>query len=584
MSKRRREAEDGENIDVTPRKTRRSAQVRPSLDSDVVVTPTPRKSVLRGPKSQANGIADLGATPVSSRRVLFSTPAKANQYVEKAEHTNEVATPTASRNDLSARKKSQQALHGHGADVFSEDDSQDEAIAREILGQESDEDEPAEEDVQRPSLVSTPTKTGRPRGRPKGKRRERTPTPPPDDLPPHELYFFQNRAGETKTSANTLPTHLLLKHENYHSLMKNIKDSHEEDVDRLKRLHYRAFNQWMFELDEGFNICLYGYGSKRKLTIDFAQHAHGAYEKIPQIVIVNGYAPALSISDILTTLASAILPKHITLPAQPLALCDLLTTSLTSQRSSHPIILIINSLDHAQLRKSNAQSMIAQIAAHPAISLVATCDSPNFPLLWDIALTRRLRFLYHDTTTFEPYSAEIDTVEDVNILLGRSGRRLGGKDGVGYVLKSLPENARSLFRILIAEQLALADMEVDTALPQDVHALDVDDFIGAEDEDEALAAAQSTPSRRSKKIPKPKAKPVSRSAAFTSASEGVEYRTLYHKAVEEFVCSSELNFRTLLKEFHDHQMIESRKDPMGLERLVVPLGREEMEEILEELV
>jgi origin recognition complex subunit 2 len=68
------------------------------------------------------------------------------------------------------------------------------------------------------------------------------------------------------------------------------------------------------------------------------------------------------------------------------------------------------------------------------------------------------------------------------------------------------------------------------------------------------------------------------------AVEGVEYRTLYHKAVEEFVCSSEVNFRTLLKEFHDHQMVESRKDAMGTERLSVPFRREELESMLEELV
>ena len=78
--------------------------------------------------------------------------------------------------------------------------------------------------------------------------------------------------------------------------------------------------------------------------------------------------------------------------------------------------------------------------------------------------------------------------------------------------------------------------------------------------------------------PRPIPKPV------VSGPEGVEYRTLYHKAVEEFVCSSELNFRTLLKEFHDHQMIESKKDAVGTERLIVPFRREELEGILEELV
>ena len=59
---------------------------------------------------------------------------------------------------------------------------------------------------------------------------------------------------------------------------------------------------------------------------------------------------------------------------------------------------------------------------------------------------------------------------------------------------------------------------------------------------------------------------------------------LYQKATEEFVASSEMMFRTLLKEFHDHQMITSRMDASGMEILGVPLSRDEMEGVLEDLV
>jgi origin recognition complex subunit 2 len=126
---------------------------------------------------------------------------------------------------------------------------------------------------------------------------------------------------------------------------------------------------------------------------------------------------------------------------------------------------------------------------------------------------------------------------------------VGGRDGVGFVLRSLPENARSLFRILVMEQLALSMME------------------GGADEDDL----QATPKAKNPKIVVPE------------SSQGVEYRVLYHKAVGEFVCSSEVGFRTLLKEFHDHQMIESRKDGMGTERLWVPFRQEELEGLAEDL-
>jgi origin recognition complex subunit 2 len=197
--------------------------------------------------------------------------------------------------------------------------------------------------------------------------------------------------------------------------------------------------------------------------------------------------------------------------------------------------------------------MLARLATHASINLICTVDTPNFALLWDVGLKTQYKFLFHDATTFASYDAEIDVVESVNELLGRSGRHVGGRDGVGFVLRSLPENARSLYRILVIEQLALAFME---------------DGLG--DEDEEIA----TP--RNKKVAQAK-------ATISESNQGVEYRVLYHKAVQEFVCSSEVGFRTLLKEFHDHQMIESKKDAMGTERLWVPFRQEELESLAEDL-
>ena len=144
-------------------------------------------------------------------------------------------------------------------------------------------------------------------------------------------------------------------------------------------------------------------------------------------------------------------------------------------------------------------------------------------------------------------------MESVNELLGRSGRRVSGRDGVAFVLRSLPENARSLFKILVMEQLALAFVE---------------DRLG--DEDGGLSAPKSKKATQARN-------------AIPESSQGVEYRVLYHKAVGDFVCSSEVGFRTLLKEFHDHQMIESRKDALGTERLWIPFRVEELEGLAEDL-
>jgi origin recognition complex subunit 2 len=436
----------------------------------------------------------------------------------------------------------------NGAESDEEVLDEEDELAEQILGDEEDTEAGAEEAQEEAPVPDTPSKRGR--GRPKGSgkvgrpRKQRSPTPP-TELPAHEEYFWQNRPGGTKTSNNTLSAQTLLNHDEYFQAMQSFQDRHQSEMDFLLNLHGRAYDQWIFELEEGFNICLYGYGSKRIITEKFTQRlyshlseqeAYKGKKNRPKIVVINGYSAGITVKDVLSTIASTVVPPNV--------------KNMTNNPPEHPTPVILNSIDSPYLRKTPTPSMLARLAAHPSINLVCTADTPNFPLLWDVGLKTQYKFLFHDATTFAPYDAEIDTVETVNELLGRSGRRVGGRDGVGFVLRSLPENARSLFRILVMEQLALSMMEG-----------------GGADEDDP----QATPKAKNPKIVVPE------------SSQGVEYRVLYHKAVGEFVCSSEVGFRTLLKEFHDHQMIESRKDGMGTERLWVPFRQEELEGLAEDL-
>ncbi|KAF1935810.1 ORC2-domain-containing protein [Clathrospora elynae] len=511
------------------------------------------------------GLIDgVHGTPKSTRRLVFETPTKS------ANHETPNGTPTIVRNaDRSARRKSnrrilERTLNGAGSDEEATED--EDILAEHILGEEAEDLEQAGEDsTHEVPVPDTPSKRGR--GRPKGSgkvgrpRKARSPTPPAE-LPPHEEYFWQNRPGGTKTSNNTLSAQSLLNHDEYFQAMQSYEDGHALEMHFLQELHGRAYHQWMFELDEGFNICLYGYGSKRVITERFTAHLYrhllesAPYQgtkKTPKIVVINGYSAGTTMKDVLMTIASAMVPAGLKMPNQPAALLDFLLDHLSTHPSAHPLPVILNSIDSPYLRKSPAPSMLARLAAHPSINLVCTADTLNFPLLWDVGLKTQYKLLFHDATTFATYDAEIDTVETVNDLLGRSGRRVGGRDGVGFVLRSLPEQARGLFRILVMEQMALSLIE------------------GADFEqyDEPTATAKSKKMVPVKNVPE--------------SSQGVEYRVLYHKAVEAFVCTSEVSFRTLLKEFHDHQMIESRKDAMGTERLWVPFRQEELEGLAEDL-
>lgn len=453
----------------------------------------------------------------------------------------------------SAKKRSIRTLLQNSAE---DDLTGQSTTAQEILDDGNDESEDGgidplysqgdiQDTIEGPDSKSeTPSKRGR--GRPKGSKNKRTPTPE-GNIAPEERYFFQNRSGPPQVSNNSLSSLKLLTHEEYYDLMHAYRDPHEDDNAYLFNLHKRSFSQWRFELAESFSICLYGYGSKRNIVTNFAQYLSTCSHPSPAIIVVNGYTTKLNIRTVLSTLASAIMGPDTParLSAQPNDTLSIILAYLSETPPTKPTYLVINSLDAPALRRPPALSILARLASNPHIHILATADTPNFPLAWDSTIRSQFNLIFHDCTTFAPYDAELSVVDDVHDLLGRKGRRLGGREGIAFVLKSLPENARNLYRVLVSEIL--------TALAEDIEG-------GQEDED-----------------------PV-RTEAAAEGEAGVESKTLYQKAVSEFICSSEMAFRTLLKEFQDHQMVVMRAGRGGGEVLGVPLGREEMEGVLEDLM
>ncbi|EED18110.1 origin recognition complex subunit 2, putative [Talaromyces stipitatus ATCC 10500] len=513
--------EHGSNGDVTPSKRMRN---------------TPKK-VDRNDTLNASGLKT--PTHKTKARSLFTTPKK-----------DPTATPSRVRNaDRSAKRKS--------ARILLEQDEEDtwdgaDKLAEEILGDDNSTKtncviETTEKDGQAAETTAPPVK--RRAGRPKGAKNKRSPTPE-GDIPPHERYFFQNRPGPPNTSNNNLNKVSLLAHDEYFELLGRYNDPFSEEKELLLNIHRRSFPQWNFEFYENFNICLYGYGSKRGLVQKFADWLYVQSESRRPIIIVNGYAPNTSVKAILTAIATTVCGEDVPskIGGTPSEALEFLQSALQSRKT--PITILINSIDAPPLRRLVHQAQLARLAALPNVNLLATVDTPNFLTMWDVSLRDQFNFVFHDCTTFAPLDVEMNVVDEVNNLLGRKGRRVGGRDGVAFVLKSLPENARSLYRLLLTEILTLQ----------------YSDGNGGFSEDEDGQPQMQTQKTGRREEP------------------GIEFKMLYQKAAEEFIASSEMMFRTLLKEFHDHQMVTSRMDASGTETLSVPLSREEMEGVLEDLV
>ncbi|CCU77431.1 origin recognition complex subunit 2/Orc2 [Blumeria hordei DH14] len=483
------------------------------------------------PQSHNFGLDTPSKNIVLNKR-LFETPVKSSS--KKNSDSSILLQKNVNR---SARKKiTRNLIERTTLGNISDEDENDEDLAEKIYCSEEDVDE----------LTDAPPKT--PKGT-AGKVTARTPRrspTPPKNLTDFENYFYQNKQGRPKTSNNKLTQLELLDHEEYFKRSRKVVYQDQSDLETLERLHTDDFPRWQFELCQGFNLCLYGFGSKRSLLMKFADNisrAHLNKEK-SRIVVVNGYISSLSINDILKTIASSITSESIKVSS----LSDMLETlfGLIEQDKAWDITLVIHSIDGISIRRLAHQTILSRLSAHPQIHLVASADHPLFPLLWDSCLRSTFNFVFHDCTTFRTYDMELDVVEEAHKLFGRSGRRAGGKEGVNFVLKSLPVNAKNLFRVLIAEQL----------IAMDNNSVNFD-------EDRIM----------DKNLVKNKKPDI-----------GVEYRALYQRAEEEFICSNEMNFRTLLKEFHDHQMVESRRDAFGTEILFLPFRKEELEDILEDIM
>lgn len=461
-------------------------------------------------------------SPSPQKHAHTSTPKRNVQFTE------DTLSPTVVTNaDRSARRKSVRRIITHeGSDDSEVDDIN---LARRIYsGSEassSDDDDEAGTD-----LGATSSKPKRKPGRPPKTAKPRSPSPPPAALEGVDSYFHQNRKVRQQTSTKTLASLPQLDHTTYFTLLRSHPESHPlERAALLESYETDYFGQFLFELSQGFNLLFYGYGSKRHLLTSLAEQI---YTVPGSVVVVNGYLPALTVRDILSTISTALLgAEHTTrLTATVENILALLTAA------PGPLTLLIHNLDGEALRAEKSQTLLARLAAHPNVSVVASIDHIRAPLLWDAARISQFNFLWHDGTTFEPYTVEIPADEALSLVDGAG--RAGGTKGVKYVLASLPSNAKSLFRVLVSHQL------------------------------EAMAEAGDA------------------GAGKKAGGEevGVEYRVLYQRAVSEFICSNDVAFRTLLKEFQDHQMVSSRKDGSGMEVFWAPFRREDLEGILEEIL
>ena len=253
------------------------------------------------------------------------------------------------------------------------------------------------------------------------------------------------------------------------NLLAQLPARHDNERGALQlRFQNVLYPRWRALLEAGFSICAYGWGSKKPLLDLFVQGdmpaaPGGAGPAAPApwapwcgadgaAVVMNGYHPDASAKQLLAACAASVAleplganwmrGKSITDLLRDVAAC---TVGTTQRR----LYVVIHNIDGPALRTADAQGAIAELAALPAVHLLASADSVNFPLLWPKRLASRLRWVWEHVPTFAPYVSEVETVP--RVLSGRGEERL--VRGAASVLLSLTPNARAVFRLLAEAQL-----------------------------------------------------------------------------------------------------------------------------------
>jgi origin recognition complex subunit 2 len=248
--------------------------------------------------------------------------------------------------------------------------------------------------------------------------------------------FFSNLSGLSKksTSNNTLSQLPVLDPQEYLKELKKICLKTSDLVLEQKKRLQNYFPDWVFELEYGFNILCYGYGSKKDLLEEFAESNFSGYP----ILKVNGFFPTLNMKVVLAPMLDLI--KHTGKSGTVLDQVNLVVEYFKSpEREIQRLILVVHNIDSVSLRNDKASTLLSLLAECPNIHMIASVDHINASCLWDHNKSQRFNWIWHDATTFAPWITESTFENSVLVKTVTLGPR-----NVIQVLNSLNSHARGV--------------------------------------------------------------------------------------------------------------------------------------------
>jgi origin recognition complex subunit 2 len=246
----------------------------------------------------------------------------------------------------------------------------------------------------------------------------------------------------------------------------------ERDI--LLAKHEEMFPWWHYMLVHGFNLLLYGVGSKRRILDSFS---HALTDGV--VVSVQAYMPAFRAKFMLLALCQALKVEH-SVHASNSSLVGIVLSSLSppplAASSSAPessaaaadadkpttraagrvnlvaqlkkVYILIYGFDSHQYHGGELMAALTSLAQCPKIGLVCGCDHVNAALLITAEQRRLMRFMWVQAMTFDPYTQELNSSAQ------SSGITVEHMQGSLAVLRALPLNSQKIVFALVRMQLA----------------------------------------------------------------------------------------------------------------------------------
>ena len=326
--------------------------------------------------------------------------------------------------------------------------------------------------------------------------------------------------------------------------------------------HQFSFDRFARELDEGFNLIFYGFGSKRVILNTFASEV---CSKKGHVVIANSFQPNFSLKGFLTSIERVPGIQNLPIPSAGIERqAQRIFRFFRSHPQNHQLYLFVHNIDAPIFRGAKAKSCLSLLALNPNIHLIASVDRVNSPLLWsssELSIRKQLlgleidklhkgyAWLWHDLTTLVPYDVELAHA-DRSSISGATGSAARDQQesavastiamtetAAQHILASVTQKAKRLFALLTTRQLEIMD--------------------------EASDAAGTNPRQHA-----------------------LPYESLFNAARDKFIATNDTAMRSLLGEFRDHGLIlsASQGGPGSTEVLWIPLWKDRLLKLVKSLV